>query len=85
MVDNTKSMLMIGAGLLALFLVKNGLVKKTGQQVSAETQRAGRKATSVLDEDRTRFQNSVRFSARRRTNRTNFTSPMGKPDLMVMS
>ena len=83
--NQNKSMVMIVGGLALLFLVKNGIARKTGKQVAEETKRVGRKATSTLDEDRTRFQNPVRFRAKRRSNRTNMTSPMGKPDLMVMS
>lgn len=86
MVSENRSIMMLAGGLAVLFLLRNGLVKKTGKQVAMETQRAGRKATDVLDDDRTRFMSPVRIGARRgNSNRNRFMAPMPRPDIMVMS
>ena len=85
MVSESKSLLIVGAGLAVLFLLRNGIARKTGQQVAAETKRAGRHATDALDDDRTRFLSSVRFGARRgNSNRNRFMAPLPRPDVMVM-
>lgn len=85
MVSQQKSLIMVAGGLALLFILKNGIARKTGRQIADETKRAGRHATDALDEDRTRFQSPVRQSARNRPNRVNYKSPMPRLDIMEMS